>query len=157
MGASSWDYLVECDGDVGEAVEALQTRLFQEEFGDGSRYASLEELHEDEEFLGEEGTHSILDIVTVLDRDFPPKASNPADHLTLRPLARDRAAHHFGSGRPTVEQYERLAAASRAARSDEEREQCLFAECRVRWTGLYVLLHTGVFPTHLGIFGVTGD
>ncbi|MFD6325504.1 hypothetical protein ACFWOL_22120 [Streptomyces sp. NPDC058442] len=32
-------------------------------------------------------------------------------------------------------------------------------ECRMRWTGVYVLLHTGdqPEPTHLGIFGYSGD
>ncbi|PWI11733.1 hypothetical protein DIZ27_03120 [Streptomyces sp. NWU339] len=32
-------------------------------------------------------------------------------------------------------------------------------ECRMRWTGVYVLLHTGdqPEPAHLGIFGYSGD
>jgi hypothetical protein len=32
-------------------------------------------------------------------------------------------------------------------------------ECRMRWTGVYVVLYAGdePEPTHLGIFGYSGD
>ncbi|WP_405536689.1 hypothetical protein OG787_27090 [Streptomyces sp. NBC_00075] len=35
--------------------------------------------------------------------------------------------------------------------------ETLIDECRMRWTGLYVVLYTGDEPTHLGIFGHSGD
>lgn len=38
-----------------------------------------------------------------------------------------------------------------------EYEQSLLGECRMRWTGLYVLLYAGKEPTHVGIFGFSGD
>ncbi|MGW0935095.1 hypothetical protein [Streptomyces sp. NPDC002666] len=33
----------------------------------------------------------------------------------------------------------------------------LLDECRMRWTGVYVVLHTDDKPSHLGIFGYSGD
>lgn len=36
-------------------------------------------------------------------------------------------------------------------------DEWLIGECRMRWTGIYVVLHTGDEPTHLGIFGYSGD
>ena len=66
MGASGWDYVTRYDGDVEAALEALRARVFQEEYGDGSSYRSIEDLYEDEEFMGTEGTHTVLDIDTVV-------------------------------------------------------------------------------------------
>jgi hypothetical protein len=38
-------------------------------------------------------------------------------------------------------------------------EETLMDECRMRWTGVYVVLYAGdePEPTHLGIFGYSGD
>ncbi|MEV8453680.1 hypothetical protein AB0467_13205 [Streptomyces sp. NPDC052095] len=157
MGASGWEYLTEYDGDAGAALDALRARVFREEYGDGSAYRSLEELYADEEFMEEEGTHTILDIVRVVAIDDPPEPFRPSDHGTLRPLAADRVAHHFGTDRPTVEQYRKLVAAFEEVTSHEEYERSLFGECRMRWTGCYVVLHSDGSPTHLGIFGFSGD
>ncbi|MFD6292538.1 hypothetical protein [Streptomyces sp. NPDC060205] len=157
MGASGWDYVTGYDGDVEAALGSLQARVFQEEYGDGSRYRSLQELYADEEFMGEEGTHTILDIDQVVATDAPPTPSGIADYGTLRPLALSRVAHHFGTDRPTVARYEELAAAAKEAASHEEHERSLFGECRMRWTGYYIVLHTEDRPTHLGIFGFSGD
>ncbi|MFD0306753.1 hypothetical protein [Streptomyces sp. NPDC127119] len=65
--------------------------------------------------------------------------------------------HHFRTDRPSVEQYEELAAAAREAANHEEHERSLLGECRMRWTGYYVVLHSDGRPTHLGIFGSSGD
>ncbi|MGW2820117.1 hypothetical protein ACWC24_03820 [Streptomyces sp. NPDC001443] len=156
MGASGWDYVTEYDGDAAAALDALHARVFQEKYGDGSEYRSLAELWEDEEFMGEEGTHTILDIDRVVATDDPPTELRVSDYNTLRPLASDRVVHHFGTDRPTVEQYERLVAAAAPA-SHEEHERSLLGECRMRWTGYYVVLHSDDEPTHLGIFGFSGD
>ncbi|MFJ9692069.1 hypothetical protein [Kitasatospora sp. NPDC101183] len=132
MGASGWSYITAYGGDLEAAVAALHARVFEEEYGDGSGYESLEELHADEEFMGTEGTHSILDV----------------DHTCLSPLAPDRLLHHFGTERPTVAGF-------------EERVDDLLDECPGRWTGCYVLLHPDLRsdsgPTHLGIVGISGD
>ncbi|MEU4038986.1 hypothetical protein [Streptomyces collinus] len=157
MGASGWDYVTGYDGDAEAALAALQARVFEEEYGDGARYRSLEDLYDDQEFMGNEGTHTILDIDKVVATDDPPTRSDIADYGTLRPLAPDRVTHHFGTLRPSVEQYEEVAAAARGAASHKEYEQSLLGECRMRWTGYYVVLYTGARPTHLGIFGFSGD
>ncbi|MFE5484644.1 hypothetical protein [Streptomyces sp. NPDC056527] len=157
MGASGWDYVTGYDGDVEAALATLQAKVFQEEFGDGDRYRSLEELYEDEEFMGTEGTHTILDIDRIVATDTPPTPSGIADYGTLRPLALSRVTHHFGTDRPSVERYEELVAAAREAADHEEYELSLLGERRMRWTGYYIVLHSDDTPTHLGIFGFSGD
>ncbi|MFJ2636465.1 hypothetical protein ACIO6U_31560 [Streptomyces sp. NPDC087422] len=104
--------------------------------------------------MGEEGTHSILDIQRVVHTTGTPDPAKGEDYNTLRPLAPDRLAHYFGTDRPTVQQYEeRITAAHRAHLSEES----LLEECRMRWTAIYVILHTDDQPTHVGIFGYSGD
>ncbi|MFC0843715.1 hypothetical protein ACFH04_08275 [Streptomyces noboritoensis] len=157
MGASGWDYVTRYDGDAEAALAALQDRVFQEEYGDHAHYRSLKDLYEDEEFMGTEGTHTILDIDRVVASDDPPTQSGTADYGTLRPLALSRVAHHFGTDRPSVEQYDKLVTAAHEATSHEEHQQSLLGECQMRWTGYYIVLYTGDSPTHLGIFGSSGD
>ncbi|MGG8408535.1 hypothetical protein ACM614_19030 [Streptomyces sp. 12297] len=156
MGASGWDYVVGYDGDAEAALARLRAGVFQEEYGDGARFRSLEDLYEDE-LVASEGTHTILDIDRVVATDDPPTRLAPADYGTLRPLALGRVVHHFGTDRPSVGQYERLVAAARGAASGEEYERSLLGECRMRWTGYYVVLYSAGRPTHLGIFGFSGD
>ncbi|MFD7875499.1 hypothetical protein ACFV5G_15570 [Streptomyces sp. NPDC059766] len=96
MGASGWDYVTEYEGDVRAALKALHARVFQEEYGDDEDYASLEDLFADE-YMAEEGTHTVLDITKVVATDAPPERYVPADYRTLRPLARERVRHHFGT------------------------------------------------------------
>ncbi|MFF2998220.1 hypothetical protein ACFVTC_27265 [Streptomyces sp. NPDC057950] len=131
MGASGWNYVTGYRGDVEAALATLQARVFQEEYGDDARYRSLEDLYADEEFMGTEGTHTILDIDRVVDTDGPPTRSGIADYGTLRPLALNRVMHHFGTDHPSVERYEELVAAANEASSHEEYEQSLLGECRM--------------------------
>ncbi|WP_327135834.1 hypothetical protein OG311_05525 [Streptomyces sp. NBC_01343] len=100
---------------------------------------------------------AILDIDRVVATDAPPTRFDPADYGTLRPLALDRVMHHFGTDRPPVEQHEELAAAAGEASNHEEHERSPLGECQMRWTGYYVVLHSGDEPTHLGIFGFSGE
>ncbi|MFE6222758.1 hypothetical protein [Streptomyces sp. NPDC057854] len=157
MGASGWDYVTRYDGDAEEALAALRARVFQDQYGSDARYGSLADLYDDEEFMGTEGTHTILDIDRVVATDVPPTRSSVADYGTLRPLALHRVMHHFGTTRPSVEQFEKLTAAAHDAASHEEYEQSLLGECQMRWTGYYIVLYSGDRPTHLGIFGFSGD
>ncbi len=157
MGASGWDYVTRFDGDVEAALATLQASVFQEEYGDGASYRSLEDLYEDQEFMGTEGTHTILDIDRVVATDDPPVPSRPSDYGTLRPLPVSRVVHHFRTDRPTVEQYEKRVAAANEAASHEEHVRSLLGECRMRWTGYYIVLYSDDRPTHLGIFGFSGD
>lgn len=158
MGASSWEYVTPYEGTVEKSLEALHAQVFQELYGDDDTYQDLEELWDDEEFMGEEGTHSILDIDRVVHTTAAPSPNDIRDYGTLRPLAHERVLHHFGTDRPTPGRFEELVAQGRATigRSPDRTER-LLDECRMRWTGVYVLLYTDDQPTHLGIFGFSGD
>lgn len=158
MGASGWEYVTPFKGTVEESLEALQAQVFQELYGDDETYRDIEELWQDEEFMGVEGTHSILDIDRVVHATTAPSDHNIEDYGTLRPLALERITHHFGTDRPTPGQFEELIAQTHAAITfPHDRGETLLDECRMRWTGVYVVLYTTDEPTHLGIFGFSGD
>ncbi|ROQ95482.1 hypothetical protein EDE04_1928 [Streptomyces sp. 2132.2] len=95
MGAGGWDYVTEYEGSVEASFAALQGRVFQRKYADGRRYTSLAELRADEQFLYEEGTHSILDIERVVRMTAAPGYESGGVG-TLRPLAAGRAVHHSG-------------------------------------------------------------
>lgn len=157
MGASGWEYVTAYKNSAEESLEALHRQVFHD-YGDDDTYRSLDELWEDEEFMGEEGTHSILDIQRVVHTTAAPSQHNHEDYGTLRPLVRDRIVHHFGTDRPTPGRFEELLALAREAdRLPPDPEETLLDECRMRWTGVYVVLYTDDKPTHLGIFGYSGD
>lgn len=147
MGASCWDYVTPYTGGVAESLRALHAAEFTREYGGDDTYASLEELWADAEFMSEEGTHSILDILQVVDTSEPPDEYAVEDCGTLRPLAAARVRHHFGTDRPSPERF----------REVYDSGPALSAECTVRWTARYVVLHTGDRPSHLGVFGCSGD
>ncbi|MFI7412144.1 hypothetical protein ACIBU0_26080 [Streptomyces sp. NPDC049627] len=141
-------------------MAALHEEVFEELYGSDDAYGSIEELWADEEFMGEEGTHSILDIQRVVGTTAAPSELDPEDHMTLRPLAPDRILHHFGSDRPTPGRFQEPVDESYAdllRRAPHERGESLLHESRMRWTGLYVVLYTGDEPSHLGVFGHSGD
>lgn len=158
MGASGWDYVTPYKGTVEKSLEALHTQVFQELYGDDETYGDLEELWQDAEFMGEEGTHSILDIDRVVHTTTAPSDHNIGDYGTLRPLAHERIVHHFGTDRPTPGRFEELLAQAHSAIGcPPDHAETLLDECRMRWTGVYVVLYTDDEPTHLGIFGFSGD
>jgi hypothetical protein len=158
MGASGWDYVTPYEGTVEESLAALHAQVFQELYGDDEAYRDLEELWREEEFMSEEGTHSILDIDRVVPSIAAPSDHSIEDYGTLRPLALERVLHHFGTDRPSPGQFaDSLAQARSAITSPPAREETLLDECRMRWTGVYVVLYTGDQPTHLGILGFSGD
>lgn len=160
MGASGWEYVTAYKGDVEESLAALHEEVFAELYGNDEEYASIEELWADEEFMEEEGTHSILDIQRVVHTTAAPSEYVAEDHGTLRPLPDHRIAHHFGSDRPTLEGFQELLDASYTAlrtRPPHERGHTLLDECLMRWTGVFVVLYTGEDPSHVGIFGYSGD
>ncbi|NGO79687.1 hypothetical protein G6045_29110 [Streptomyces sp. YC504] len=162
MGASGWQYVTAYEGSVEASLAALHARVFAEDYGDDEAYESLDDLWDDEEFMGEEGTHSILDIQRVVYMSSPPAPTDSDDYATLRPVRPDRVRHHFGTERPTPAQFEDLLAqaheASRAARPHPA--NTLLDEPHMRWTGLFVLLYPEAGerePSHVGIFGYSGD
>ncbi|MFB7290228.1 hypothetical protein [Actinacidiphila glaucinigra] len=160
MGASGWSYVTPYRGSVGASLEALQGEVFAQEYGDGEEYSTIEELYADEEFMEEEGTHSILDVRRVVESTKSPRESCAEDYFTVRPLAPARLLIHFGTDRPTVQQYEDAIAHSytlMGARRRDDRDTSLLEEDKMRWTGVYVLLHADDQPTHVGFFGSSGD
>ncbi|SEN41280.1 hypothetical protein [Actinacidiphila rubida] len=160
MGASGWGYVAPYRGNVEATLEALHDEVFQDLYGDGDEYASLEKLYADEEFMGEEGTHSILDVQRVLETTEPPQQRDWADYFTIRPLPNARLVHHFGTECPTVRQYDEAMTRAHEAmrtRSPVDEDTTLLGEHRMRWTGVYVVLYTDGQPTHVGFFGSSGD
>ncbi len=159
MGASSWEYVVPYKGSVATTLAALHKITFQQHHKEGDDFASIEELWNDEEFMGTVGTHSILDIMRV---DSTKNVSDPwsyDDLNVVRPLAADRILHWFGTDRPSVAMYE-------AVRDGKGRghggpygdwQPGLMDEAKVRWTGAYLLLYTGDEPTHVAFWGWSGD
>ncbi|MFE9358695.1 hypothetical protein ACFYPB_32040 [Streptomyces olivaceoviridis] len=160
MGASTWDYVTPYRGDLEATLGALHDEVFQKLYGDDEEYGSREELYADGEFMGEEGTHSILDVHRIVATTEAPRGHREADYFTLRPLSSDRLVHHFGTDRPTVQQYQDAMArsyeAARTRRFGDE-DTTLRGEHRMRWTGVYVLLYTENRITHVGFFGSSGD
>ncbi|NEW70594.1 hypothetical protein [Streptomyces rhizosphaericus] len=173
MGASGWDYLTPYEGSVEATLVAVQRQVLASgdyiwpwetlaEYGATAeeplpRPSSLDALNaakETEEFW-DEGTHTILDIDEVVHTTEAPDPYNPDDSGTLRPLRHERVRHHFGTDRPTPAQFEELLARKRGGVPDPD--EMLTGECRMRWTGLYVVLYTDGEPSHLGIFGYSGD
>ncbi|MFF4231191.1 hypothetical protein [Streptomyces sp. NPDC001820] len=159
MGASGWNYVTPYRGSVKATLESLHDEVFQQLYGDGEEYGSLEELYADEEFMGEEGTHSILDVYRIVETTTPPKERRK-DYFTLRPLTPERLLHHFGTDYPTVQNYEDAMAQAHDAmrtRHPMETDTTLLSEDRMRWTGIYVILHSDGEPTHVAFFGSSGD
>lgn len=153
MGASGWDYVTEYEGSVEASLTSLQARVFAEEFGEIDDYPDVAALWADHEFMGTQGTHTILDVVRV--------APGPDEEDgTVRPLAADRVLHHFGTDRPTVARFEELIARAWGAMSQQDYEASLVGEGELRWSGLYVLLYAGGEggePTHVGFYGSSGE
>jgi hypothetical protein len=161
MGASSWDYIAPYKGSVAATLTALHEEVFQQVAGEYG-YASIDELWQDEQFMGECGTHTVLDVYRLLDTTARP-AWNPDDYNTMRPLAPGRIRHWFGTGRPTRAQFESLWAAQdetfRGLRGDASmnRPLMLLDESEMRWTGVYVVLYDGGQPSDVAFWGSSGD
>ncbi|MFI2373089.1 hypothetical protein [Streptomyces sp. NPDC018833] len=130
MGASGWEYVTPYEGSAEASLAALHAQVFQEFYGDDDTYRSLEDLWADEEFMGEEGTHSILDIQRVVHSSAAPSPRDVEDYGTLRPLAHDRIVHHFGTDRPTPGRFEEVLAQAYAAnRIPPASEETVLDEC----------------------------
>ncbi|WP_251091660.1 hypothetical protein [Streptomyces sp. Caat 7-52] len=113
MGASSWRYIAPYAGDVAASLAAVRQREFERLFvhdtrWDGLRPAGqsftsvgdLDDLWEDEA-LGGEGTHTIIDVWRVID------AEEYDDSHTVRPLPEEECIEIFGTSQPTPADFER--------------------------------------------------
>ncbi len=106
---------------------------------------SVEDLTEQEEyweFMGESGTHSILDVLTVI-----PASSDEQDYGTIRPLSDAEYGELFSTVRPGLADYERLAGT----------EQLADYVTGGRWTGRAAVLWDNGSPAEIVFWGYSGD
>jgi hypothetical protein len=97
VGASEWQYVVPCEGGVEESLAALHAQVFQVLYGASGEYGSVQGLWGNNEFMGETGTHTILDVGRVVHSGELPEPGRIDDYGTLRPLRRERILYHFGT------------------------------------------------------------
>ena len=89
MDASGWEYVVPYQEDLGAALAALHREVFEQgDYVKPSEWSlpdpsSLDDLKQERywEFLGNCGTHSIIDVFKVV-----PVDSDPDEFGTIRPL-----------------------------------------------------------------------
>ncbi|MFI7672849.1 hypothetical protein [Actinophytocola sp. NPDC049390] len=143
MGGSAWHYVVDHQDDVKAAFATLQQKVlaegdyypgFDNEFAFAS-FAELDEAREDEDFW-EAGTHSILDMVRVV------QAEEEQDVAVVRVLRADEVRARFGSDQPTAADFERLV-------SD--------GWPMTGWEGHVTALYENGKPTGLAFWGASGD
>ncbi|MBS2549966.1 hypothetical protein KGQ19_24180 [Catenulispora sp. NL8] len=110
MGASSWSYREKYRGDIASTLDALQAEVFKR--SGFSRYSkTLADLWADEEFMTDEGTHSILDVYRLLARDKPGEEHPHANNM--RPLTDDELTAAFDCLRPTLATFQEAEEADR--------------------------------------------
>ena len=141
MGASGWRHVTPYDPDLRAVLARLRQQVFDEhdyywpaapdsDSGEPEWPASMAELTPTPD-----GTHSILDIHRVID------AGAPDDFATLRPITTEEELDLFGTTVPTTADFERLTDHSLP-----------------RWSARAVVLHSpGGDPTHIGVWGISGD
>jgi hypothetical protein len=143
MGASGWDYVTEYKGDLAASLAALHASVFasetyfKEELADCGLPvpATLEELWTEPywEFMGENGTHTILDISSM---------------EQISPLRPGETAQTFGTDRPTRADWDRVAPPHGGG---------VWHLVGERWTGRCVLLYRDGEPTEVAFWGASGD
>lgn len=152
MGASGWDYVVPYQEDLGAALDDLRRRVFAtgeyvkpSEVFDLPDPGSVDDLTEDElyeEFMGESGTHSIIDVFSIIPAD-----SDDEDYGTIRPLTEPECLELFGTARPGLAEYEPLAGG----------ERLHDYVTGGRWTGRTAVLWDGDAPARIVFWGYSGD
>ena len=140
MGASDWHYVVGHRDDVRAALAELQQTVLTtgDYYQGGDTYADMAELQaaKNEEEFWEEGTHSILDMMDVIGPD------GQDDVAMVRVLRDDEVQAHFGTDRPTAEDFKRF----------------LTTEWYVnRWEGRTTVLYRDGQPAELAFWGISGD
>lgn len=143
MGASGWDYVTEYRGDLASSLAALHLAAFN----GGETYfreeldawglpqpATLAELWSEPyyEFLGSNGTHSILD----------------TEMEMISPLTATELAKTFGTEQPTRADWDRVAGQHATGVGH------LLDD---RWTGRCAVLYRDGAPDAVAFWGVSGD
>lgn len=137
-------------GDVTAALRSLQRQVFAdasyywphngqyEEWPVRPRPASVDELWADE-FVQHSGSHSILDVDTVIG------PGEPDDFGTVRPLPATDIAACFGTGRPTPADFDRAADNSRVLPE------------LPNWSAYSMVLFEEDRPVEVAFWGFSGD
>ena len=150
MGASGWEYLVPYQADLQAALNDLRRRVF--ESGDYVSPVtwglvapeSVEALAQQEyywQFMGENGTHSIIDVLTVV-----PYEMGEQEFGTVCAFTDEEYEDYFGSTRP--------------ARADWDRfrdDPLLHEYVAERWTGRAMVLWADDAPSEIAFWGYSGD
>ena len=160
-----WDYVTPHEGSVEQSLRALQQKVFDQEFAHGCNpdyfgspmetYGSLEELWADEEFMENVGTHTVIDVYRLVAVDEGLGAYE--QYNTIRPLSDERLQHFFATTKPSLRQYQEAIDHSNHAMNSSRVEHVLTDEADAGWTARYVVLYTDGKPSHMGVFGSSGD
>jgi hypothetical protein len=155
MGASAWEYVVPYQEDLDAALDVLRREVFAsgdylkpDFYGDVfdlPEPGSVDDLIEDEqyaEFMGTSGTHSIIDVFSVVPADF-----GGEEFGTVRVLSDEESGELFGVVRPGHEDYARLAGS----------EQLQEFVTGGRWTGRAAVLWADDKPAEIVFWGYSGD
>lgn len=156
MGASGWEYVVPYQQDLGAALDELRREVFAS--GDylkpsfyGDRFADLPEPESVDdfvkqeqywEFMGTSGTHSIIDILTVVSVDFKGE-----EYGTVRPLSDNEYVELFGVAQPSHAEYAQVA-------GSEPLDDYITGG---RWTGRAAVLWADGTPAEIVFWGYSGD
>jgi hypothetical protein len=155
MGASGWDYVVPYQEDLGAALDALRRQVFASgdylkpgyygDVFDLPEPDSVDDLFEQEqyrEFMGTSGTHSIIDVASVVPADFAGE-----EFGTIRPLSDGEYVELFGVTQPGRADYTPLAGSERL------HEYVTGG----RWTGRAAVLWADGAPAEIAFWGYSGD
>ncbi|MCF2530722.1 hypothetical protein [Yinghuangia soli] len=154
MGASGWSYTTPYVDDPATSLRLLREQTFAAyDFSDVEEWgcpvpASLDDLYDQVygEYLGTEGTHSILDVDTFLAEDAAPNIRF-GDHGVLRLWPKAKVTEVFGTGEPTgadVEAFDFL-------------ELSAADPSLTKWNGRCIVLYRDGHPHELFIWGRSGD
>jgi hypothetical protein len=155
MGASGWEYVVPYQRDLGAALDALRRQVFAEGdyltpdyygevFADLPEPGSVDDLLQEQywEFMGESGTHSVIDVHEVVPADFTGE-----EFGTVRPLSEAEYAELFGSVQPSRDDFTALS----------NSERLYDSVTGGRWTGRAAVLWADGAPAEIAFWGISGD
>jgi len=140
--------------DLGAALDALRRQVFAsgeyvkpDYYGDVfgvPEPTSLEDLEQERygEFMGLSGTHSIIDVYTVVPVDY-----HGEEFGTVRPLSEDECTLLFGVAQPTRADYTWVSG------SDPFYDYATGG----RWTARAVILWADGTPSEIAFWGYSGD
>jgi hypothetical protein len=140
MGASGWSYFTPYEEDVDDALRTLRNRVFDRAFPHGSpdRPKSIAAYVKS---CGEDGTHSILDILRA---DAQCASGEMDDFATAFPLFPAEHEELFGKKKPT--------------RADIRKVSAALMEMRPRWQATWVVVHDDRgTPVEYVFTGFSGD